>query len=237
MPQPAPRLPWVTVKYAQTLDGRIATRSGESQWISSETSLVYAHALRAQHDAVLVGVGTVLRDNPRLTVRLVVGRNPLRVVADSALRTPPDAALFDSPGQTWLAAVTPINAARCRALEARGGRVLALPPDGAGRVDLSRLLAELASQNVQSVLVEGGARLITTLLRERLVHRLVVCVAPKVLGSGVEAVGDLGITRLAEALTFQRSAFRLCGADVLFEGDLADAREPAFGPPEEAESR
>jgi 5-amino-6-(5-phosphoribosylamino)uracil reductase/diaminohydroxyphosphoribosylaminopyrimidine deaminase/5-amino-6-(5-phosphoribosylamino)uracil reductase len=232
MPEAAPRLPWVTVKYAQTLDGRIATRSGESQWISSEASLVYAHTLRAQHDALLVGVGTVLRDNPRLTVRLVAGRNPLRVVADSALRTPPTAAVFDSPGATWLAAVGPVDPARQQALEARGARVLALPAGPDGRVDPLWLLDALARERVRSVLVEGGAALITTLLRERLVHRLVVCVAPKVLGSGVEAIGDLGIARLAEALTFRRSVFRPSGADVLFEGDLAIAREPAYGPPE-----
>lgn len=232
MREAAPQLPWVTVKYAQTLDGRIATRSGESQWISSDASLVYAHELRASHNALLVGVGTVLRDNPRLTVRLVSGANPLRVVVDSALRTPRDAALFDSPGGTLMVANVPTNPTRQAGLEAAGARVLALPAGADGHVDLPLLLGRLAAEGVRSVLVEGGARVITALLRERLVQRLVVCVAPKLLGSGVEAVGDLGIVRLSEALTFSTSGFRVCGVDVLFEGDLAAARPAAWPAPE-----
>src|SRR5215204_909315 len=131
-----PALPWVTIKYAQSLDGRIATRSGESQWISGSDSLVYAHELRAQHDAILVGVGTVLRDNPRLTVRLVEGRDPLRVIADSALRTPLDAALLDEPRSTLLAATAAAEADRRATLEARGARVIVLPAEEDGRVDL-----------------------------------------------------------------------------------------------------
>jgi riboflavin biosynthesis pyrimidine reductase len=99
-------------------------------------------------------------------------------------------------------------------------------------VDLRALLSALAARRVQSVLVEGGAALITALLRERLAHRLVVCVAPKVLGAGVEAVGDLGIARLGEAVTFRDGRFRLCGSDVLFEGDVEGARAPCFPAPD-----
>ncbi|HEY7064512.1 MAG TPA: RibD family protein [Chloroflexota bacterium] len=230
----APDLPWVTIKYAQTLDGRIATRTGESQWISSRDSLVYAHELRASHDAILVGVGTVLRDNPRLTVRLVAGANPLRVVADSALRTPLDKALLDPPSDVLLAATAAADPDRRAVLEALGVQILTLPTQADGRVDLQALLLALAARGVRSVLVEGGAEMITALLRQRLAHRLVVCVAPKVLGMGVEGVGDLGIARLDDALAFRNGRFWLCGADVLFEGDVEGARPAGFPAPSTA---
>ncbi|SRR5579884_1332762 len=233
----APGLPWVTIKYAQTLDGRIATRSGESQWISGSESLVYAHELRARHDAILVGVGTVLRDNPRLTVRLAQGRNPLRVVADSALRTPLDAAVLADAAGALVAATASADPARRTALEARGVRVIVLPAEESGRVDLAALLRALAARGVRSVLVEGGAEMITSLLRRRLAHRLVVCVAPKLLGVGLEAIGDLGIARLDEALTFSRSRFWTCGADALFEGDVANAQASCVPPPQPATER
>ena len=225
------RVPWVTIKYAQTLDGRIATRSGESQWISSDASLVYAHELRAQHDAILVGVGTVLHDNPRLTVRLTEGPDPLCVVADSALRTPLDAALLTRPTNTLIAVTHAADPERRALLEARGVRIVEIPPEPGGRVDLQALLGALVEHGVRSVLVEGGAEMITSLLRHRLVHRLVVCVAPKVLGAGVEAVGDLGIERLGEALTFRDGRFRLYGCDIMFEGDLENAVAASFPPP------
>jgi 5-amino-6-(5-phosphoribosylamino)uracil reductase/diaminohydroxyphosphoribosylaminopyrimidine deaminase/5-amino-6-(5-phosphoribosylamino)uracil reductase len=140
--------------------------------------------------------------------------------------------LFESPGHTLVATTAPVDAARRAALEARGARVLAVTAGADKRVDPLALLRALVDEGVRSVLVEGGAEFVTTLLRTRLVHRLVVCVAPKLLGAGVEAVGDLGITRLAEALTFRTSEFRPCGVDVLFEGDLAGARAPAFPAPE-----
>jgi 5-amino-6-(5-phosphoribosylamino)uracil reductase/diaminohydroxyphosphoribosylaminopyrimidine deaminase/5-amino-6-(5-phosphoribosylamino)uracil reductase len=227
----APDLPWVTIKYAQTLDGRIATRGGESQWISSSDSLVYAHELRACHDAILVGVGTVLRDNPKLTVRLVDGPNPLRVVADSSLRTPPDTALLDAPTQVLIAATAAADLARRASLEARGAQIVVLPAGDDGRVDLQVLLTALVARGVRSVLVEGGAEMITSLLRRRLAHRLVVCVAPKVLGAGVEAVGDLDIARLDDAVTFRDAGFRFCGTDVLFEGDVENAHPTPYPAP------
>jgi riboflavin-specific deaminase-like protein len=232
----APDLPWVTIKYAQTLDGRIATRTGESQWISSADSLVYAHELRASHDAILVGAGTVLQDNPRLTVRLVEGRNPRRVVVDSLLRTPLATKLLDPPTEALFAATAAANPDRRAALEALGAEVLVVPAQPDGRVALHALLVALAARGVRSVLVEGGAAIITALLRDRLAHRLVVCVAPKVLGQGVEGVGDLGISRLGEALTFRDARFWPCGADMLFEGDVEGAQTPAFPAPRTAPS-
>lgn len=231
MGEAAPALPWVTIKYAQTLDGRIATRTGESKWISSPDSLKLAHELRAAHDAILVGVGTVLNDNPQLTVRLVPGPHPLRVVADSALRTPLDAALLSMPGQVLIGASAAADTARRSALEARGVPIVTVPVQEDGRISLQALLTALAARGVRSVLVEGGAGMITSLLRQRLAQRVIVCIAPKMLGLGLEAVGELGIVRLGDALTFRDGRFRLCGTDALFEGDLADAQPAAFGAP------
>jgi diaminohydroxyphosphoribosylaminopyrimidine deaminase / 5-amino-6-(5-phosphoribosylamino)uracil reductase len=195
-------LPLVTLGYAQTLDGRLATSTGSSKWISAPESLRFCHELRAKHDTIMVGAGTVCKDDPRLTVRLVAGQNPLRVVVDSTLRAPLAAAVLTeeaAPG-TVLAVTDRAPAAKREKVRALGATVLCLPADGGGRVDLVALLAALHERGIGSVLVEGGAGLITALLRDRLVDRLAVCVAPKILGAGIEAVGDLGIRELARSL-------------------------------------
>lgn len=213
--------PSVTVHYAQTLDGRIATRSGHSQWVSGEASLCLAHQLRAAHDAVAVGLGTVLADDPRLTVRLAPGTSPTRVVLDSRLRLPLDCNLLNDGAAPTIVATTPrADRARIDAVRACGAEVVVLP-GGRDGVDLATLLGCLGARGMRSVLVEGGAKVITSLLRERLVRRLVVCIAPKLLGWGVEAVGDLAIDSLHEALTFEESTFRVLGGDIIFEGSLA----------------
>jgi 5-amino-6-(5-phosphoribosylamino)uracil reductase/diaminohydroxyphosphoribosylaminopyrimidine deaminase/5-amino-6-(5-phosphoribosylamino)uracil reductase len=214
--------PSVTLSYAQTLDGRLATSTGSSQWISAPESLRFAHELRAGHDAIMVGAGTVCKDDPRLTVRLVAGRNPLRVVVDSTLRTPLTAAVFArgaAPG-TVLAVTDRAPAARCEKVRALGAGVLRLPADSGGRVDLVALLAALHERGVGAVLVEGGAALITALLRARLVDRMAVCVAPKILGAGIEAVGDLGIRELARALVLTDKSVTSYGVDLVLEGQV-----------------
>lgn len=218
-PAPVMTRPFVTVSYAQTLDGRLATRSGSSQWISGPESLRLVHELRASHDAILVGVGTVLRDNPRLTVRLVDGSDPLRVVVDSALRTPLGAAvLADGAARgTLLAACTTAEPARVAALDRLGAAVLLLPPDATGQVPLDLLLEALSGRGMRSLMVEGGARIITALLRARLVDRLVVTVAPKLLGAGIEAIGDLGIDDLSQALTLSDLRVTPYGADLVLD--------------------
>jgi diaminohydroxyphosphoribosylaminopyrimidine deaminase / 5-amino-6-(5-phosphoribosylamino)uracil reductase len=199
---PIPR-PVVSLSYAQTLDGRLATSTGSSQWISAPESLRFSHELRAKHDAIMVGVGTVCKDDPRLTVRLAAGSNPLRVVVDSTLRTPLTAAVLAegaAPG-TVLAVTDLAPAAKRGKFHALGATVLCLPTNAGGRVDLVALLAALHQWGVGSVL-----------------DRLVVCVAPKILGAGIEAVGDLGIRELARSLIVTDTSVIRYGVDLVFDG-------------------
>ena len=213
--------PRLTVHYAQTLDGRIATSTGNSQWISGEQSLRLAHELRAAHDAVMVGVGTVIADNPRLTVRLVAGRQPLRIVVDSTLRVPLDSAvLTDGAAPTLFLTTSAAPRRRVSGVLKQGASVAILPADSEGRVDLRAALRELWRREVRTVLLEGGARMITTAIAERMVDQLTVCIAPKVLGAGIEAVGNLDILKLDDAVTFDSGAFRPLGQDIIFEGSL-----------------
>lgn len=216
----ASNLPFVTVKFAQSLDGRIATATGDSQWISSQSSLRFAHKLRREHDAIMVGIGTVLRDDPRLTVRLVNGPSPLRIIVDSRLRLPLAArVLAEGAARHTLVATTDMaDREHARELERLGAEVLLLPSDAG--VDLAQLLAELGRRRISSVLVEGGARIVTSLLNARLVNRLVVAIAPKIIGQGTEAIGDLGIAHLRDAIEFSNFKTRRLGPDIIFDGLL-----------------
>lgn len=220
--------PAVTIHYAQTLDGRIATRTGNSQWVSGQSDLRLAHRLRASHAAVMVGLGTVLADDPRLTVRLAPGRSPRRVVLDSTLRLPLAAnVLADGAAPTLVATTARAPAERVVAVRALGAEVLVLPEDAQGRVDIVEALRALAERGIGSVLIEGGRGVITSALAARVADRLIVCIAPKVIGAGIEAVGDLHIMRLSEALTFAQARFHALGEDVIFDGLLAAPRAQA----------
>jgi 3,4-dihydroxy 2-butanone 4-phosphate synthase/GTP cyclohydrolase II len=215
--------PLVTVHYAQTIDGRIASRTGDARWVSGERSLRLAHELRATNAAIMVGIGTVLADDPRLTTRLVDGPSPVRVVVDSTLRLPLDAkVLADRTAPTIVATNATASREREDAIRARGARVMRVGATADGSVDLAAVLAELRREGIESLLIEGGRGLITSALRGRLVDRLTVCIAPKVIGEGIDAVGDLSIDRLRDAVTFARSRFIACGEDVLFYGEPAN---------------
>jgi GTP cyclohydrolase II len=225
-------MPAVTVHYAQTIDGRIASRTGDARWVSGESSLRLAHELRAAHDGVLVGIGTVLQDDPRLTVRLVPGESPVRVVVDSTLRIPLDAnVLRDGTARTVIATTDRAPAAQVWRVRESGAEVLHVATQANGDVDLRDLLRRLRATGLESLLVEGGRGIITSVLRDRLADRLMVCIAPKVLGQGIEAVGDLNIDRLREALTFRSARFIPCGEDVIFDGtperESADLQQSA----------
>jgi riboflavin-specific deaminase-like protein len=155
-------------------------------------------------------------------VRLVPGRSPVRVVVDGRLRIPLDASVF-APADARVIIATTAGASeeRAEAIRHRGAEVLRVDSDADGRVDLRDLLARLRRDGIRSLLVEGGRGIITTTLRERLVDRLTVCIAPKVIGEGISAVGDLHIDRLRDAMTFARSGFIAYGGDVVFYGEPA----------------
>jgi diaminohydroxyphosphoribosylaminopyrimidine deaminase/5-amino-6-(5-phosphoribosylamino)uracil reductase len=212
-------VPLVTVKFAQTLDGRIATSTGNSQWISSPASQRFAHKLRTLNDAIMVGVGTILTDNPQLTVRLVKGRNPARIVLDSKLRIPLDSKVLSNQesAPTIIATTPDANTEKLSVLRQMGIESLVVQKDEQGEVDLGHLLRILGQRGISSVLVEGGAETITSLLRLNLVDRLVVIVAPKLMGRGIEAVGELDITDVSQTLKLSFSKKYRVGEDLIIE--------------------
>ncbi len=219
-------VPLVTVKFAQTLDGRIATSTGNSQWLSSPASRRFAHKLRSLNDAVMVGIGTVLMDNPQLTVRLARGRNPTRIILDSRLRIPLDARVLmnQESAPTIIATASSADSERLSALSQMGTGVLVTREDERGEVDLSHLLQILGQRSISSVLVEGGAETITSLLRLNLVDRLVVIVAPRIMGKGIEAVGELNIAEVSQTLKLSFGRIYRMGEDLIIEAKVNHER-------------
>jgi diaminohydroxyphosphoribosylaminopyrimidine deaminase/5-amino-6-(5-phosphoribosylamino)uracil reductase len=216
-------LPHVTLKTAVTLDGKTATASGDSQWISGAASRLHVHRLRDRVDAILVGSGTVLRDDPRLTTRLAEGgRNPLRVVVDGQLRIGERARVLDTAEAATLVATTsraPVD--KLERLRRRGAEVTVL--DGLdGRVDLPGLLRLLGDRGVQSLLLEGGGGLNGVFLRQGLIDRMLVFVAPKVVGGndGYGIFSGHGVSRLAEAPTLVDVRCTRFEDDMLIEGEV-----------------
>ena len=215
-------IPFVTLKFAQTLDGRIATASGSSQWISSEASLKLAHHLRSIHDAILVGIGTLLKDNPRLTVRLGRGKSPVRVIVDSKLKIPLDSKVIQEQhtAPTIIATTFRADEAKKGSLEKMGIEVMDVSEDEQGRVDLEDLLIKMGKRGISSVLVEGGSRIITSMLSKNLADKVIVAIAPKILGKGIEAVGDLGISEVSNSMKLSSPKVYRKGVDLVVEGDI-----------------
>jgi diaminohydroxyphosphoribosylaminopyrimidine deaminase / 5-amino-6-(5-phosphoribosylamino)uracil reductase len=215
--------PWVIAKAACSLDGKIATAGGDSQWITGEAARLQGHRLRHRVDAMVVGIGTALADDPQLTTRLPRGRDPIRIVLDSRLRLPLTARLLnlDSAAPTWVACTDQASPEKRRALEARGAQVLALPED-AGRVSLPALLKLLGARQVQSLLVEGGAEVLGAFFDQRLVHQFYFFYGPKILGGQKAAgmVGGQGIMHLGEAHIARDLKVRRLGADLMLSGYL-----------------
>ena len=214
--------PFVTSKSAITLDGKIATRSGSSRWISGEAARGIAHRLRHASDAIVVGIGTASQDDPQLTTRIPGQRvsNPLRVVVDSTLRLSPAARLADvaEDRRTLVATTEQAADTKAQALRERGVEVIGLPAQSDGRVDLGALHRALGERGIASVLVEGGAVLTTALLEQRLIDKMVLFVAPKIIGGdGVSVFGPCGVHSMEQALRLRDLTSRSVGNDVMLE--------------------
>jgi len=223
------RRPYVTLKAGMTLDGKIATAAGESKWITGVSSRAEAHRLRSRMDAMLVGVGTVLSDNPALTARTgphlrkLASRQPLRVVVDSSLRIPLKAQILSDQKRIKTLVVTTdsADAARKRALVKRGVEVVTLP-SRQGKVSLPALMRELGQRGVTSLLVEGGGELHAAMLKANLVRHVCLFVAPALLGGNdaKSVIGGKSPAGLASAMRLSHVKTRSVGDDLVVEGDL-----------------
>ena len=246
------RLPFVTVKLAESLDGKIATRTGDSRWITSEDSRRYVHKLRGEVDAVMVGVGTVLRDDPRLTVRdgrplklatHLQGRRGtprinhpsagqarderkklIRIIVDSRLRTPANAKIFADcdASPVLIATAKGSSEGKRKALEKKGAKVLVVKGKGK-RVDLKSLFKRLAERDIAHVMVEGGGELAAGILEEKLADRILLFIAPKIIGGrdAVTSVEGKGVDLVSNAVKIKGLRIKRFSKDILIEGEIA----------------
>lgn len=219
--------PLVVMKVAASFDGKVATTSGEARWISSPEARRYVHKLRQNADAVMVGIGTVLQDDPLLTVRMPSLRNPrqpLRIIVDSKLRLPLNSQIVRTAAQypTLVATTESASLAKIKRLEKAGVEVLTISPNHRGRVNLYTLMKELAKRGILSILLEGGPTLNASALEEKIVDRLLFFIAPKIIG-GEKApgiIGGKGIRQMAEAIPVKNVKIRRMGPDLLLEGEV-----------------
>jgi len=208
--------PYITIKFAETLDGKIAAKDKSSKWVSSPESRKFAHKLRSESDAILAGIGTVLRDDPSLSCRLVKGKNPVKIIIDGKLRIPPGSEIIRKARREKAIIITTTKAPKrkIRELEKRGADILVFKSKN-GRVGIKKLTSALYQKGIKTMLVEGGKQIITAFIKAGLADRIIVIIAPKILGSGIDPVGDLGINNIKSALKLRIKTVTRLGQDVI----------------------
>lgn len=211
-------LPFVTMKYAMTLDGKIACYTGESKWITGEAARAHVQQERLRHSAIMVGIGTVLADDPMLTCRLENGRDPIRIICDSSLRTPFESNIIRTAREVPTIIATVSDDAERKALyEEKGCRIIRTEPKD-GHVDLSALMKLLGSERLDSILLEGGGELNWSALREGIVSKVQAYIAPKLFGgSGKSPVAGQGVSLPSEAFMLEPCSIVHIGEDILIE--------------------
>lgn len=218
--------PFVTLKIAQTLDGKIALSNGLSQWITSEKARIWVHRLRKEHDAILVGIGTALQDNPQLTVRTPTGhRIPdlriKRIVLDSKLRIPETAKVLclEDPENTVIVVTPQASQEKVQQLQKKGIQVWTVHENHEGKINIPELLSLMGEKGICSVLVEGGAKVWSAFLKSGEVDRIVVLVAPKIFGEGLSPFSDIRVDRPEDAWKWNSFHWRRLGEELLFIGE------------------
>ena len=212
--------PFIILKIAATLDGKIATRSGDSKWISNEASRQIVHRFRDQVDGIVVGIGTILKDDPFLTARIKKGRDPFRIILDSQLRIPEEAKVIEnSPSKTIIATTEMAPKDKVERLEKKGVRILTLDSKE-GRVDLRSCLSRLGEMGIMSLMVEGGSQVYGSFLDEGLIDKLLLFLSPKLIGDSqaLGIFGGNGVGTLKEAVLLTDLKIKRSGGDILIEG-------------------
>jgi len=206
--------PYVTLKFAQSVDGRIAASTGHSSWISADKSLKYAHKLRVINDAILIGTGTLNSDDSKLTVRLVKGRNPIRIVLTHDGEIDFTKSLFnDGAAPTYIAGPsrTKLNlknkAEYIKVRKIKNG------------IDINDLLNKLGNMGIMRLLVEGGSKVLTSFLNQKCVDRIEICITPKIIGSGINSLGDLGVKSVDKSLILTNEKWKKLGPDMILSGE------------------
>jgi len=217
-------LPWVILKIAESLDGKIATKTGESRWITGATSRRVSHMLRSHVDAILVGINTVIKDNPALTVRLSCAlRQPLRVILDSSLRTPLASQVLNDDGRTLIFCSTRASERKINQLKKKKSvtEIVKVPSHSSGRLDLRKVLYELYKRQIQTLLVEGGSEVYGSFIDEKLADEVFFFISPKLIGGkAVTAVAGRGSTYLSEVPHITNISIDKTGKDIMVRGLL-----------------
>ncbi len=219
--------PFVVLKTAMTLDGKIATEDGESKWITGENAREEVHKSRNKLASIMVGVDTVIKDNPELTCRLEGGRNPIRIIVDSKLRIPMEAkVIIDNLSQTIIATTEFADKKKILSLEKLGVKVLIIKSKNE-RVDLQSLMIQLGELNIDSVFLEGGSTLNFSALEENIVDKIQVYISPKIIGgkNSKTPVGGSGIKKISDAIKLENMTVRYIGEDLLIEAYLMGDEE------------
>ncbi len=213
------KMPYVIFKEALTIDGRTATSTGDSKWISSEKSREFVHRLRSEVDGVMVGVGTVIIDNPSLTTHGIGKDEPLRIIVDSKLKIPLNSRVLNDRWRDKTLIATSNNAPRqkIKKIESKGARVIRIRSDNQ-RIDLRELMKSLYRLNIYRLLVEGGPILGGALLREKLIDRFIFFISPKIIGEGRGVFEGFGLSRIKYAKTLKDVIIKKSGEDIIIEG-------------------